>query len=129
LPGGSYSSLSGTCRCHSRRRTTNTEVSSHTPGRRSRRDQDRGSTGSDQFSARGIDGRAGYRSWLLVVLVVIALAQRRLGPSSRPRPRPPSGLPSSAVQLRCWSRPTTPPGCPLTATGRRARPGRATRSR
>jgi hypothetical protein len=33
-------------------------------------------------------GRAGYRSWLLVVLVVVAVAHRRLGPSSSARTRP-----------------------------------------
>ena len=57
---------------------------------------------------RRIAGRVGYRSWLLVVLVVVAVAQRRLGPSSSATTSTTDrALPSSAVQLRCWSRPTT----------------------
>jgi hypothetical protein len=36
-------------------------------------------------------------------------------------------LPSSAVQVRCWSLPGPRPGCPWSATRPRARPGPATR--
>jgi len=36
-------------------------------------------------------GRAGYWSWLRVALVVVAVAQRRLGPALRLRSRPPTG--------------------------------------
>src|SRR5918995_3942710 len=50
----------------------------------------------------------GYRSWLPVALVVVAVAHRRLGPSSSATTSTVDrALPSSAVQLRCWSRPTT----------------------
>ena len=50
----------------------------------------------------------GYRSWLRVALVVVAVAHRRLGPSSSATTSTTDrALPSSAVQLRCWSRPTT----------------------
>ena len=56
--------------------------------------------------ARRIAGRAGY--WLRVVLVVVDVAQRRDGPSSSATTSTTErALPSSAVQLRCWSRPTT----------------------
>jgi hypothetical protein len=61
---------------------------------------------------RRIGGRAGYRSWLLVVLV--AVAHRRLGPSSSARTSTMDrALPSSVVQVRCWSRPTTTTRLPL----------------
>ena len=51
-------------------------------------------------------GRAG--SWLRVALVVVAVTQRRLGPSSSATTSTTDrALPSSAVQVRCWSRPTT----------------------
>jgi hypothetical protein len=51
-------------------------------------------------------GRAGY--WLRVVLVVVAVAHRRLAPSSSATTSTTDRAePSSAVQLRCWSRPTT----------------------
>jgi hypothetical protein len=57
---------------------------------------------------RRIAGRAGYWSWLLVALVVVAVDQRRLAPSSSATTSTVDrALPSSAVQLRCWSRPTT----------------------
>ena len=52
--------------------------------------------------------RVGYWLWLRVVLVVVAVAQRRLGPSSSATTSTiDRALLSSAVQLRCWSRPTT----------------------
>jgi hypothetical protein len=55
-----------------------------------------------------IAGRAGYRSWLRVAPVVVAVAHRRLGPSSSATTSTVDrALPSSAVQARCWSRPTT----------------------
>jgi len=58
-------------------------------------------------------GRAGWLR-LRAALDVVAVAQRRLGPSSSATTsttdRP---LPSSAVQLRCWSRPTTTTRLPL----------------
>jgi hypothetical protein len=64
--------------------------------------------------ARRISGRAGYRSWLLVALVVVAVAHRRLGPSSSATTSTVDrALPSAAVQLRCWSRPTTTTRLPL----------------
>jgi hypothetical protein len=48
------------------------------------------------------------RAWLLVVLVVVAVAHRRLGPSSSATTSTMDrALPSSAVQVRCWRRPTT----------------------
>jgi integrase len=57
-------------------------------------------------------GRAGY--WLREVLVVVAAAQRRLGPSSSAMTSTVDrALPSSAVQVRCWSRPTTTTRLPL----------------
>jgi integrase len=60
---------------------------------------------------RRIDG-AGY--WLRGVLVVVAVAHRRLGPSSSATTSTTErALPSSAVQLRCWSRPTTTTRLPL----------------
>ena len=47
-------------------------------------------------------------SWLLVVLVVVAVTQRRLAPSSSATTSTTDRAePSSAVQLRCRSRPTT----------------------
>jgi hypothetical protein len=47
-------------------------------------------------------------SWPLVALVGVAVAHRRLGPSSwATTSTVERALPSSAVQLRCWSRPTT----------------------
>jgi hypothetical protein len=53
-----------------------------------------------------------WSSWLPVraahVLVVVAVAHRGLGPSSSATTsRTERALPSSAVQLRCWSRPMT----------------------
>src|SRR5215217_7589395 len=46
--------------------------------------------------------------YVLGALVVVAVAQRRLGPSSSATSSTTDrALPSSAVQLRCWSRPTT----------------------
>jgi hypothetical protein len=51
-------------------------------------------------------GRPGY--WLCVVLVVVAVAHRRFGPnSSATTSTVDRALPSSAVQVRCCSRPTT----------------------
>jgi Phage integrase family len=59
-------------------------------------------------------GRARYRSGLRVALVVVAVAHRRLGPSSSATTSTVEpALPSSAVQLRCWSRPTTTTRLPL----------------
>jgi hypothetical protein len=53
-------------------------------------------------------GRAGYWLELLVALVVVAVAQRRLGPSSSATTSTVDrALPSSAVQARCCRRPTT----------------------
>jgi hypothetical protein len=53
-------------------------------------------------------GRPGYWLELLVALVVVAVAQRRLGPSSSATTSTTErALPFSAVQVRCWSRPTT----------------------
>jgi hypothetical protein len=53
-------------------------------------------------------------AWLLVALVVVAVAHRRLGPSSSATTSTTDrALPSSAVQLRCWSRPTTTIRLPL----------------
>src|SRR5215216_1090542 len=58
--------------------------------------------------ARRNAGRAGYWLWLRVALIVVAVAQRRLGPSSSAMTSTVDRtLPSWAVQLRCWSRPTT----------------------
>jgi hypothetical protein len=60
-------------------------------------------------------GRAGY--WLRVALVVVAVTQRRLGPSSSATtPTTDRALPSSAAQARCWSRPTTMTPLPLLTT-------------
>jgi Phage integrase family len=51
---------------------------------------------------------------LRVVLVVVAVAHRRLAPSSSATTSTTErALPSSAVQLRCWSRPTTMTRLPL----------------
>jgi hypothetical protein len=51
-------------------------------------------------------GRAGYWSWLLVALVVVAVAHRKLGPSSSATTSTTEwAVPSSAVHARCWSRP------------------------
>jgi hypothetical protein len=45
-----------------------------------------------------------------------AVAQRRLGPSSSAMTSTTErALPSSAVQFRCWSRPTTTTGLPCSA--------------
>jgi hypothetical protein len=53
-------------------------------------------------------------SWLLAILVVVAVAQRGLGPSSSATTSTTDrALPSSAVQARCWSRPTTTTRLPL----------------
>ena len=58
--------------------------------------------------ARRLDCRPGHWLELLVALVVVAVAQRRLGPSSSATTSTTErALPSSVVQLRCWSRPTT----------------------
>jgi hypothetical protein len=60
----------------------------------------------------GCAGRAGYSSWLLVVLV--AVVHHRLGPSSSATTSTVErALPFSAVQARCWSRPTTTTRLPL----------------
>jgi len=57
---------------------------------------------------------AGYWVWLLVALVVVAVAQRRLGPSSSTTTSTTDRAPpSSAVQVRCWSRPSTTTRLPL----------------
>jgi hypothetical protein len=54
----------------------------------------------DPRSARRIAGRAGY--WLLVVLVVVAVAHRKLGPSSSATTSTVDrALPPSAVQAHC----------------------------
>jgi hypothetical protein len=58
--------------------------------------------------------RVGYWLWLRVVLVVVAVAQRRLGPSSSATTSTVErALPSSAVHARCWSRPTITTRLPL----------------
>ena len=50
----------------------------------------------------------GYWLVLRVALVVVAVAHRRLVPSSSATTSTTDrALPSSAVQLRCWSLPTT----------------------
>jgi hypothetical protein len=79
--------------------------------------------------ARRIAGRACYWSWLRVVLVVVAVAHRSLGPSSgattsRPigRCRPRRSKPAAEVG------PRRRPGFPCSGTGRHARPGHARRS-
>ncbi len=55
-----------------------------------------------------------YDSWLRVALVVVAVAHRRLGPSSSATTSTVDrALPSSAVHARCWSRPTTTTRLPL----------------
>ena len=75
-------------------------------------------------------GRPGYWLELLVALVVVAVAQRRLGPSSSATTSTTErALPSSAVQVRCWSRPTTTIRLPSPWTRPHARPDHATRSR
>jgi hypothetical protein len=52
--------------------------------------------------------------WLLAILVVIAVDHRKLGPSSSATTSTTErALPSSAVQLRCRSRPTTTTRRPL----------------
>jgi hypothetical protein len=61
--------------------------------------------------------RAGYWSWLRVVLVVVAVAHRRLGPnSSATTSTTDRTLQAFAVQLCCWSRPTTMTRLPLLPT-------------
>jgi hypothetical protein len=56
------------------------------------------------------DGSCYYWPWLRAALVVVAVAHRRLGPSSSATTSTTDRtLPSSAVPLRCWSRPTTMP--------------------
>ena len=50
----------------------------------------------------------------LAALLGVAVAHRRLGPSSSATTSTTErALPSSAVQLRCWSRPTTTTRLPL----------------
>ena len=59
-------------------------------------------------------GRPNDSPLSLVVLVVVAVAQRRLGPrSSASTSTVDRALPSSAVQVRCWSRPMTTTRLPL----------------
>src|SRR5215218_3449703 len=59
-------------------------------------------------------GRPGYWLELLVALVVVAVAQRRLGPSSSATTSTTDReVPSSAVQDRCWSRPIITTRLPL----------------
>jgi hypothetical protein len=71
----------------------------------------------------------GYWLWLLVVLVVVAVAHRRLGPawlattSTTDR-----AVPASAVQARCWSRPTTTQLPPLLTNPTSSGPPEATRT-
>jgi hypothetical protein len=66
------------------------------------------------FPLRRIASRPGYWLEFLVALAVVAVAQRRLGPSSSVTTSTTDrALPSSAVQLRCWSRPTTTTRLPL----------------
>jgi len=56
----------------------------------------------------------GYWLELLVTLVVVAVAHRRLGPSSSATTSTMErALLSSAVHARCWSRPTTTTRLPL----------------
>jgi hypothetical protein len=56
---------------------------------------------------------------LLVVLVVVAVAQRRLGPSSSATTSTVDRvLPSPAVHACCWSRPTTTTRLPFARDNR-----------
>jgi hypothetical protein len=65
-------------------------------------------------ASRSHRGRAGYWLVLRVALVVVAVAPRSLGPtSSAVTSTVDRALPSSAVQLRCWSLPTTTIRLPL----------------
>jgi hypothetical protein len=74
-------------------------------------------------------GRAGDWSWLLVVLVVVAVAQRRLGPSSSAMTSTTDrGAAVLSRPARCGSDPEPRPGCPSTATRRHARPAREVRA-
>ena len=58
--------------------------------------------------ASRIAGRAGYWLWLRVALVVVAVAHRRLGPSSwATTSTTDRTLQACAAQLRCFSRPTS----------------------
>jgi hypothetical protein len=81
-------------------------------------------------------GRAGYRSELRVVLVVVAVAQRRLGPSSSaststvarpPAPRPTGCWPASSA--RRWRRTTSPSTLRHPPGGQRRGAGDADRHR
>src|SRR5918993_5063561 len=64
--------------------------------------------------ARRSAGRAGYWLWLLVALVVVAVAHRMLGPSSSATTSTTDrALASSTVHACCWSRPTTTTRLPL----------------
>jgi hypothetical protein len=66
------------------------------------------------FPLRRIASRPGYWLEFLVALAVVAVAQRRLGPSSSASTSTVDrALPSSAVQARWWSRPTTTTRLPL----------------
>jgi hypothetical protein len=57
-----------------------------------------------------------YSLALLVARTGVAVAHRRLGPSSSATTSTVDrALPSSAVQVRCWSRPTTTTGLPYSA--------------
>jgi NUDIX domain len=70
-----------------------------------------------------------YWSWLRVGLVVVAVAHRRLGPSSVARPPTTDrAVPSSAVQARCWSQPTTTRLPPLMTNPTSSGPPEATRT-
>jgi hypothetical protein len=82
---------------------------------------DRRGDHSDLRPVRAMPGSA-HRTgsnWLVAyaarrLVVVVAVAQRRLGPSSSATTSTAErALPSSAVQLRCWSRPRTTTRLPL----------------
>jgi hypothetical protein len=74
----------------------------------------RGAETGRSSRSRQFPRHPGYWSWLLVVLVVVAVAHRRLGPSSSATTSTVArALPSSAVQARCWSPPTTTTRLPL----------------
>jgi hypothetical protein len=64
--------------------------------------------------------RKSYWLWLRVALVVVAVAHRRLAPSSSATTSTTERAPpSSAVQARSWSRPTTTRLPPLMTNPRR----------
>jgi hypothetical protein len=75
---------------------------------------DRGEPSSPRPGDSALRLEARYWPLLLVALVVVAVAHRRLGPSSSATTSTTCrALPSSAVHARCWSRPTTTTRLPL----------------